>query len=167
MPGSSNAVETEALRRRVSSLEESNGLLQHRVGQLEAAVAVLARLVEHPLVQEALDGGGEEPTSGQAHGSGHQQAGTNGDANGEGDTNGDAEPDNEEMLRSLKRSRSGKPDPNPSKKKWYELIALIKSKGPCHRLCAVVFHGHKSGNEAEQWVSDQIHHPGCHRFGSL
>jgi hypothetical protein len=55
MPSATPASD-EALKRRVNSLEENNAVLQHRVGQLEAAVAVLARLVEHPLVKQALDG---------------------------------------------------------------------------------------------------------------
>lgn len=52
----------EALRRRVSSLEESNATLQQRVTQLESAVAVLARLIDHPLVKQAINAHDEPGT---------------------------------------------------------------------------------------------------------
>jgi len=173
MPSATPASD-EALKRRVNSLEENNAVLQHRVGQLEAAVAVLARLVEHPLVKQALDGQDEpdeEPpvkvqkvdVKGKAVRSSSRSAEKNKTGNfsapekveriiarvsrdrsgsegaedaqssgGEDGEDGDADNEENDLLKSLKRSKSGKVtvDGDVSKKKWYELIALIKEMKP-------------------------------------
>ena len=114
--GAAGTDSPSALRHRLSSLEECNALLQHRVGQLESAVAVLARLVEHPLVQEAIEG--TDAAAGQA---------ANG-AQGDPENGGDAtEGEEGDSPRGQKRKDG---EGSAPKKKWYELIALIKEMKP-------------------------------------
>lgn len=132
---SAAADRAEALRQRVVSLEETNAMLNYRVSQLEGAVAVLARLVDHPLVQEALEGQVQPPVhQRQERGADdeetedEQQAEAD-DADADGADN-DIEND-DDSSKDFKRLRQGKGEfIPPQKKKWYELVAMIKEMKP-------------------------------------